>query len=69
MSEEMAVSDNATGDDATVQSDGATVETVAEAVEVPPKQPIQAPVEHREEPPVDPEGNNKLWHITYYLIC
>lgn len=69
MSEEMAVSDNTTGEDATKPSDGATVETAADAGEVPPEHPIEAPVEHPEEPPAVPEGNLKFWHITYYLIC
>lgn len=69
MSEEMAISDSATGEDATVHSDSATVETVTEAAEELPEQPNEVPTEHPEEQPTAPEGNMKLWHITYYLIC
>lgn len=69
MSEEIAVSDNATRDDAPALTDGATEDAVAETVEAPPDQQIEDPAVPLEEPPAIPEGNLKLWHITYYLIC
>lgn len=60
MSEEMAVSDNTTGDEAKVSNDEATTAAVAEPEEVAmetPAEPVVPAVPAVEEPPVLAEGN------------
>lgn len=61
MSEEMAVSDNTTGEDATGQGGDTAAETVQQIAEAPPDQPNDAPPEHQDNTaPV--EGMTKLFY-------
>lgn len=62
MSEEMAVSDNTTGDEAKVSNDEAAAATVAEPEEVTPEDPSEPAAPEAEETPALAEGNTKLSH-------
>lgn len=71
MSEEMAVSDNTTGEEANVSSDETAA--VAESEEAAPELPSEPAVPEPEECPAPMAGNTKLSHnlsanITTYFI-